>query len=198
MAEFKATRITRQTSKTFDDGNTSHSFQTEATGTAWIRAGKERYAGIVEEGNVVDLTISTAQKRGATSPTTYCDKVSLIAGTAATGSAAGFGAGGFKAGAAASGAGQATGYDQRQQSIQYQSARNAAIEYLKLVVGSTALKLPEAPAKRLKVLDSVLDGYTAQFYTDVDTQGALKRVSQEEETTPPAKADDTKGDDDDN
>lgn len=189
MAEYKATRITRQTSKTFDDGNTSYSFQTEATGQTWIRAGKERYAGIVEEGNVVDLITSTAQKRGAQSPTTYCDKVSLVSGKAPPAGDGSFGGGGFKGASSAQGNGLSTS-----QHIQYQAARNAAIEYLKLVVGSAALKLPEAPAKRLKVLDSVLDGYTAQFYTDVDTQGALKRVSQEEETPPVAE---TKGEDDD-
>lgn len=195
MPEYKSTRITRQTEKTFDDGNISYSFQAEATGQTWIRAGKERYKGTVEVGNLVDLTTSTAQKRGATSPTTYCDKVVLVSGTqSAADNSGGFGAGGFKAQATGN-AGQ-TGYDVRQTAIQYQSARNAAIEYLKLVVGSNALKLPESPAKRLKVLDSVLDGYTAQFHTDVDTQGAVKRVSQEEETEVPTAAA-TKGEDDD-
>ena len=169
MANFKLTQVTKQFEKTFDDGNTSYSFKTEATGDMWIRAGKERYAGIVEEGNLVNLTTSEAKKRGSDVITVYCDKVELAQAASKPAQAKG-------AASAPSG-----DWANRQSSIEYQSARNAAIDYLKLVVGSNAIKLPEAPAKKLKALDVILDAYTAQFYTDVALLGALKRVSQSED-----------------
>lgn len=187
MGEYKATRVTQQFEKTFDDGNTSYSFKTEATGDDWIRAGKSRHPGVVEKGNIVDLVTSEATKRGGTK-TVYCDSVKLSEGNKQEGR--GFG-NGFQAPPQAPKSGD---YKASTEScIHYQSSRKDAIEYLKLVVGSNAVKLPEAPAKRLKVLDAMLDSYVSGFYTDIGTLGALKRVSQEEDDVPaeaPAKEDD--------
>ena len=187
MTEYKATRITQQFEKTFDDGNTSYSFKTEATGDNWIRANKNRYPGIVEKGNIVDLVTSEGQKRGSQVKTIYCDSVVLSAGQQSQSKDFG---GGFKA--PPQKAEQSYGAS-TQACIHYQSSRKDAIEYLKLVVGSNAVKLPEAPAKRLKVLDALLDSFVAGFYTDIETLGAVKRISQEDEAVPEEAA---KGDDD--
>lgn len=183
MTNYAKVTVTKVTSKTFDDGNVSNSFQTSGTGAVWLRGGKNRHAGVMEQGNVVDIETSVKGQ------TTYLNSAVLVSGA---GSAQSGSWGGAAKPAAAATA--YAGYDSnRQSSIEYQSARNAAIEYLKLAVGSEAIKLPEKPAAKLKAMDALLDAYTSQFYTDVAKLGAVKRAAggdDEEDTATTAKEED--------
>lgn len=61
-------------------------------------------------------------------------------------------------------------------SIQYQSARNAAIDWTKFLVEREIVKVPAKAADKLAAIEAILDGYTAQFYMDVGTKGAVARA----------------------
>lgn len=65
----------------------------------------------------------------------------------------------------------------REGSIQYQSARGAAIDYVGLVILNGGVKLPAKEAAKLEALDALLDSYTAKFFQDVETFGAVARAN---------------------
>jgi hypothetical protein len=159
-----STKVTRVVEKQFDDGNWSYSFQTQQTGSEWLRGGKNRFKGIMEEGNTVEITTNeTKNRQGKT--TVYLEAATLVVGPAAAKTSASVPSSAHEAGTLTT-----------QSKIEYQAARNSAIEYLKLVVGSSAAKIPEAQAAKLKALDAYLDHYTAQFFADTQTAAAAGRA----------------------
>jgi len=174
MVDKYTTKVTKRYAKTFDDGGTSHSFRTEATGDTWLRANKNEFKGVMDEGNTVEIEVERTTARGG-KENVYLNSAKLVSGGAAKPAA------GAAAGGGNGGGGRGHYSDATQQAIQYQAARNSAIEYLKLVVGANACKLPEKEASRLKALDALLDSYTAQFYADTSTLGAVKRAVGDEE-----------------
>lgn len=71
-----------------------------------------------------------------------------------------------------------TGGGGREASIHYQSSRKDAVEFLKLAFQTEAIVLPKATKGRLGILEAALDKYTAQFYEDIGTLGAVARTAE--------------------
>jgi len=72
-------------------------------------------------------------------------------------------------------------------SIQYQSSRKDAIAYVQTVIAAGAVKLPAKEADKLAALDALVDLYTAKFYADIASKGAVARANGED--APPAEDD---------
>lgn len=66
---------------------------------------------------------------------------------------------------------------ERESSIQYQAARNSALEMVGLLLQGEAVKLGDKLSGRVTVLEALVDKYTADFYADTLTLEALNRVS---------------------
>lgn len=78
---------------------------------------------------------------------------------------------------AAAGAASVGGsYGETQAKIQYQSARNAAIEVVTLLLTNGALVLPAAASKKAGVIEAAIDRFTAIYFEDTDILGALDRA----------------------
>lgn len=60
-------------------------------------------------------------------------------------------------------------FDNRQLSIQYQSARNAAIETVNMLVVAGLVPLPAKKAASYEAAMSLIDDLTAKYHNDVDT-----------------------------
>lgn len=76
---------------------------------------------------------------------------------------------------------QGTDWDARQRSIEYQSARNAAIDFAKLLVEVDGLPISKAAnksgqGKRLEEMKEIVDKLTVQFYNDLTTGRILSTV----------------------
>ncbi|MGD9590825.1 MAG: hypothetical protein AB7Q37_18515 [Pyrinomonadaceae bacterium] len=83
--------------------------------------------------------------------------------------------------------GGSVGYDpQRDNRIQYQSSRKDALEMVKALLDKGGVKLPSKTADIAQVIEGLVDHYTAQFFEDVATFGAVARANGdtgEEEST---------------
>lgn len=123
----------------------------------WYRCGTKRFAGIAESGNRVAFN-ATMNPDGTSAKVE--GEVTLAA----------------KAPAAASGTPNAGG--DRNNSIVYQSSRKDALELVTLLVSSGALKLPSAQAKKAGAVEAAVDRYTALFFDDVFTLGAVTREAE--------------------
>ena len=82
--------------------------------------------------------------------------------------------------AAATGGTKTSSYADRDASIQYQSSRKDAIEFVGLILKADAVKLPAKQADKLESLEALVDHYTSKFLTDIGTQGAVSRAAGEE------------------
>lgn len=147
----------------------------------WYRMGKERYANIIEPGNTVKFGWKQDDNGNLV---VVPGHVSLIAAgngappppskPKATPKATGGG-----------GSNQMSKQDwaEKDLSIQYQSARKDALQYLSLVIDQESFKLPAKtkPVERLAALDGLLDLYTAKFFTDIAGRSALARNEDEHE-----------------
>jgi hypothetical protein len=74
-----------------------------------------------------------------------------------------------------SGGGQS--YAQRDASIQYQSSRKDAIALVDTLIRAGAITLPAKAAAKLEALEACVDMYTANFYADIGTLGAIARAN---------------------
>jgi hypothetical protein len=142
--------------KTWPKGNTTYSVKLDDN-PVFYRLGSNNFPGIVEPGNVVEFQAETMDEKSAkvVGAVAIVPKAQAAANAVATGAIPG----------------------DRQGSIVYQSSRKDALEYVKLVVASGAIKLPEKIAAKLKALDALLDQVTADFFNDVNTLGAISRAS---------------------
>lgn len=68
----------------------------------------------------------------------------------------------------------------RDEHIRYQSARKDALQMVQLLLEHGAVKLGENVAKRAAIIEALTDKFTANFFVDIDTLGALDRVEPEE------------------
>ena len=77
--------------------------------------------------------------------------------------------------------------------IQYQSARNAAIEFVNVLIANEVVKLPAKTKadERLAVVEGYIDLYTARFYLDTAGKGAVGRSGDELDTQDTLPAGDT-------
>lgn len=128
--------------------------------------------GFVQPGAVVEFT-GELQRNGK-SVSVDDSSVKEVVGTAASP-------------AAASGGGGAQSYGDTQRKIQYQAARNSAIDMVANLVAAGALYDPaKTPlSKRAGIIEDVTDKFTAIYFEDTDNLGALERSPPPEE---PAKA----------
>ena len=133
------------------------------------RMGTERYAGIVEPGKVIEFE-ATPNSDGKSAQVQGTIREVVQAPAAAPGSPA---------------LPNNTGRDN---SIQYQSARKDAIEFVDLLVRNEALKLGKDAAKKEGILFAALDRYTAFFFKDIATLGAVVREAESEGESPEAEA----------
>jgi hypothetical protein len=136
------------------------------------RAKFNRYAGIAEPGNRIAFDADDNPDKKST---TITSPVVLVAATPVAASGApSAGGGGWGA--------------ERNNSIVYQSSRKDAIAFLQIVLGAGSLKLPAALNAKLGALEAALDRYTALFFDDVNTLGAVLREAEGEKEEKPAKA----------
>lgn len=120
----------------------------------YYRSGTNRFAGIAEAGNRVSF-MATPNSDGKSAridgPVTLMKpEPAAASGTPSFG-------------------------DGRQNSIVYQSSRKDAIEHVKLLIQTGGLPLPKEKAKIAGVIDAAVDRYTALFFEDVNTLGAVTR-----------------------
>jgi hypothetical protein len=74
----------------------------------------------------------------------------------------------------------------RDASIQYQSSRKDAIQFLELLVTAGALDISKAKqAAKVEILEAALDKYTASFYDDIGNLGAITRLETPDEPAAP-------------
>lgn len=149
----KTGKVTNVYVKDYDDGGRSVSFRL-AGDEKFYRCGKKRFEGIVEKGNTIEFDYSTIS-----------DSASKVTNTPKLASAK-----------AAGGGGSSSGNSSTSNDIHYQSSRKDAVEFLKAVLSVGAIKLPAKESGKLEVLEKALDHYTAAFYADVETKGAVARV----------------------
>lgn len=74
------------------------------------------------------------------------------------------------------------------EAIRYQSSRKDAIEIVKLLLANGALVLPEKAAKRAGIIEASVDRFTAIYFEDIETLGALGRTPPDAPAEKPAKA----------
>lgn len=122
----------------------------------YYRMNEKRHAGIVEAGAFIEFDAEpNADGKSAT--------VKSIPKAVAKPAAA---AAGPVGGAMSAG---------REASIHYQSARKDALQFVEIALANGAIKLPSAAAKKLQALEALVDNYTALYFEDVGTGGAITR-----------------------
>lgn len=121
----------------------------------YYRTNTNRYAGIAEPGNRVEF-MATMNSDGK-SARVDGDVKALAAVAAAPGGTPSMGV-------------------SRDNSIQYQSSRKDALEFVGLLVKAEAVKLPAKPADKLGALVALVDSFTASFFEDINTLGAVTRA----------------------
>lgn len=160
MTDIASGTVTKLYVNTFDDGGKSISFRISGD-NRYFRTGKNRFEGILEEGNTIKFKFAPVSEKAA-----------KVIGTPKLGTSA------PAAPAANRGAGAApVDWAAKDANIQYQAARKDALSLAQLVLQHEAVKLPAAVAKRLEVIEALVDRYTAAFFSDVETKGAVARVT---------------------
>jgi len=139
-------------------GKTNYSIKLEDN-PIYYRAGGKRWAGIAEPGNVVSFDAEVNDDGKSARITGDVKK----AAASPQGAAPNLGGGGA-----------------RESSIHYQSSRKDALEFVKLAVSVGAIDVGKTKAKQLGVLEAALDRYTAIFFDDIGTLGAVARASEAE------------------
>ena len=172
MAAFKG-KVKKVIKKEFEDGGVSISF-TLAGQEPFFRLGSKRLAGVVEEGNFIEFYGEQVSDKAV--------KVKTDTVKAASGKPAGEGG--------SNGSRQSSGSFRSDTShdIHYQSARKDALAFVQVVIAAGAIKLPAKESGKLEALEAALDRYTAAFYADIETKGAVARVKG------PAKGDEAEAD----
>ena len=148
---------------TFDDGNTSVSFKLRGD-TMYYRLGNKRFAGIVEEGKTISF--KAAQVKDNAFKVLSTPKAAAPSEEAVSGGGPGGRTG--------------NGFGSNDSAIRYQSSRKDALEMARLAIDAEVIKLP--PKNGLAALEALVDRYTAAFFADIETKGAVARTAE------PAKA----------
>ena len=123
----------------------------------WYRCGTDRFAGVAEPGNRIAFD-AEMNPDGTSAKVTSNPVLAQAAPPAAATPTAGGG--------------------DRQANIVYQSSRKDALEFVKLALDDGAITLPAAKAKKLAALEALVDRYTALFFDDVHTMGAITREAE--------------------
>jgi hypothetical protein len=126
----------------------------------------ERFAGIAEAGNTVTFEAEPVNDTSAQ----IVGSVTKVEAQQATVASIGTGV----ANSAPAPAGQGTS---REASIHYQSSRRDALAFVETAVRHGMVKMPAKEAARLEALEALVDHYTAAFFADVATFGAVARAN---------------------
>ena len=139
----------------------------------WLRCNTERYAGIAEPGN--RITLEADMLPDGESAKVVPGSVKLA---------------GAPAPVAASGTPVTAGYGDpgRQNSIVYQSSLKAALDTVAMLLQTGALDLKKVQSKKAGIIEAAIDRYTAQFFNDVNTLGAVTRESESADAETEAEA----------
>ncbi len=140
------------------------------------RMGTKRFGGIVEPGKVIEFE-ATPNSDGK-STTVQGDIREVV-----------------QAPAASPGTPAMPNNTGRDNSIQYQSARKDALEFVKLLVSTEGLKLGKDAGKKEGILFAALDRYTSFFFKDIVTLGAVVREAESEGEPEAPAAEAASGDD---
>lgn len=184
-------------------GKNLYSFKLDGGGdNEWFRLGENRREGTVEEGYEIKLGY-TEDRNG----NLQVEKVKVLAkGEPVQAKSKSRGKSSYSKSSGGGAKGNSVDWAAKDAAIQYQSSRKDALEFVKMGVELKSIKLPAATkiAERIAALEGYVDLYTAKFFLDIASQGALSRaddeleVQDEAEEAPKAKkakpADD--GDDD--
>lgn len=149
----------------------------------WYRLGTNPMAGVAENGAMVQVTFTTDAKGnnnvkqggiqvlGAAAPQAVPQPTAVPAAASPAPSNVGTGTNLMSK----------KDWADKDQSIQYQSARNAAIDYMRLLVQSESLDLPGKNKKveRKQAMDTMLDILTAKFFVDIEGRSAVSRAEAE-------------------
>lgn len=157
-----------------------HGFYSVKIGDKWYGTGKKQAPSGVAQGDTVEGEFELEKGKYATITKAGLSKASSASAEAAAPAAKGSSAG-------------TTDWVAKDASIRYQSSRKDALSYLALPGVLTALGLEKAkPADKIGIVDAVLDKYTAAFYDDVSTFGAVTRVNAPavDPSAPPSEEDD--------
>lgn len=73
--------------------------------------------------------------------------------------------------------GKAPSFGKNEPAIHYQNAAGRALTMVQILLASNALKLPTKQAAILEVVEAAVDHYTAQFFEDITTFGAVARAN---------------------
>jgi hypothetical protein len=170
--------MTGQVYRLFDKefrGKTLWSFRLEGD-PVYYRLNENRNAGIVEPTNYIEFDFEpNSDGKSATVKGTPRKVQPAAAPQQALGSSG------------------TVSYAERDASIRYQSARKDAIEFVAQAIAAGAVVLPAKASAKLEALEALVDSYTASFFEDISTGGAITRTneraySEQEEATAPAPA----------
>ena len=125
----------------------------------WYRAGEQRFAGIAESGNRVTFN---AEMNPDNTSAKIVGPVTLAS----------------PAPAAANGTPASAGGGDRNNSIVYQSSLKAALNLVSILAQTGALKMPAKQAGKVGAIEAAVDRYTAMFFDDVFTLGAVTREAE--------------------
>ena len=129
----------------------------------FYRMNENRGAGIVEPGNWIEFE---ADPNSDGKSATVKGPPKLLPKPAAAAAPSG--------GAVNSGGGASV----RETSIHYQSARKDALQFVQIATASGAITLPAKAAGKLKALEALVDYYTALYFEDIGTGGAVTRAQE--------------------
>ena len=133
----------------------------------YYRMDENRGAGIVEVGNWIEFE-AVANSDGKSANMVEAPR--LLPSPAPSSAA--------PVGAVAAVSGNSGGYAARETSIHYQSARKDALQFVSVIASQGAVTLPAKAAGKLKALEALVDYYTALYFEDIGTGGAVTRATQ--------------------
>ena len=177
MSEQKARGVIFRASAKEWDGTTLYSFKFDGQDD-WFRTGERKYDQI-QEGYEVEVGYEVD---GRGNRQVVPGHVKLIKKGEPIPSKP---KGGYKGGKGGGGRGgpqmSKEEWAEKDRTIQYQAARNAAIEMVELLIKSESIKLPAKTkaAERRVVIDGLVDEYTAKFFEDTAGRSAVTRASDE-------------------
>jgi hypothetical protein len=151
--------VSRTYEKDFGDGTMSYSFKLQGS-EQWYRLGKKPNPLVVQGAFIAFQTVQKGNNLMVNSVVAAAGSSNKAeAGLAGNAAAGGFGA-------------------SRDASIHYQSSRKDALALVTLALANGAVSLGKTEAKKLALLEAMVDKFTAAYYNDIATLGAVKRLSE--------------------
>lgn len=152
MSQKVTGQVFRVYPKTFPGKPETYSVKLEDN-PIYYRLGTKRFAGVVEPGSVIEF-MATLNPDGKSARVDSDVKLASQQTAQAVGAT----------------------QDAKQASITYQSARKDALAFVAAILSADAIKLPAKQADKLAAMENLVDHYTAKFFEDTNTLGAVTRA----------------------